>query len=182
MKYAAPSSPLVILAALRVVPRLGVKDPLRVGRAPHYCRARCISLCAGKGCIAYCWLQHRCRPARQVIPESRNGELGRRPRRLTTRASVVEWLPRHNPLKDNAVYKSSSEMPKVVIENPILNSPYDEPTRHFYFDEDGITDRVVDSRRISTYFVPIPKPKKRKATRTRNRVNRRPHQRKQIHQ
>jgi type III restriction enzyme len=52
-------------------------------------------------------------------------------------------------------------MPKVVIENPVLNSPYDEPTRHFYFDEDGITDRVVDSRRISSYFVPIPKPKKK---------------------
>ena len=33
-------------------------------------------------------------------------------------------------------------MPKIVIENPILNSPYDEPRRHFFFDEDGITDRV----------------------------------------
>jgi type III restriction enzyme len=52
-------------------------------------------------------------------------------------------------------------MTRVVIENPVLNSPYDEPTRHFYFDEDGITDRVVDSRRISSYFVPIPKPKKK---------------------
>jgi type III restriction enzyme len=52
-------------------------------------------------------------------------------------------------------------MPKIFIENPVLNSPYDEPKRHFYFDEDGITDRVVDSRRISSYFVPIPKPKKK---------------------
>ena len=52
-------------------------------------------------------------------------------------------------------------MPKIVIENPILNSPYDEPKRHFFFDEDGITDQVVDSRRISSYFVPIPKPKKK---------------------
>lgn len=52
-------------------------------------------------------------------------------------------------------------MPRAVIENPVLNSPYDEPKRHFYFDEDGITDRVVDSRRISSYFVPIPKPKKK---------------------
>ena len=52
-------------------------------------------------------------------------------------------------------------MPNAVIENPVLNSPYDEPKRHFYFDEDGITDRVVDSRRISSYFVPIAKPKKK---------------------
>ena len=52
-------------------------------------------------------------------------------------------------------------MPKIVIENPVLNSPYAEPKRHFFFDEDGITDRVVDSRRISSYFVPIPGPKKK---------------------
>jgi len=50
-----------------------------------------------------------------------------------------------------------------VIENPILNSPYREPTRHFRFDEDGITNTVVDERRRSTYFIPIPKPKKRVA-------------------
>ena len=54
-------------------------------------------------------------------------------------------------------------MPKVVIENPVLNSPYAEPTRHFYFDEDGITDKVVESRRLSSYFVPVPKPKKKGA-------------------
>jgi type III restriction enzyme len=29
---------------------------------------------------------------------------------------------------------------QIVIENPILNSPFDEPTRHFRFDDDGITD------------------------------------------
>src|ERR1035441_10053597 len=52
-------------------------------------------------------------------------------------------------------------MTKVVIENPVLNSPYNEPKRHFYFDEDGITDREVNSRRSSSYFVPIPKPKKK---------------------
>lgn len=52
-------------------------------------------------------------------------------------------------------------MPEVVIENPVLNSPYQEPTRHFFFDDDGITDRIVNSRRLSTYFVPIPPPKKK---------------------
>lgn len=52
-------------------------------------------------------------------------------------------------------------MPDVVIENPILNSPFEEPSRHFYFAESGITDRIVDARRISAYFVPIPPSKKK---------------------
>ncbi len=52
-------------------------------------------------------------------------------------------------------------MPQVVIENPILNSPYKEPARHFKFSDDGITDEIVESRRISTYFVPIAKPRKK---------------------
>lgn len=50
---------------------------------------------------------------------------------------------------------------QVVIENPILNSPFREPDRHFKFDDDGITNEIVEKRRTSTYFVPIPKPKKK---------------------
>jgi len=42
------------------------------------------------------------------------------------------------------------------VEEPILNSPYDEPTRHFRFSDDGITDEIVESRRVSSYFMPIP--------------------------
>jgi type III restriction enzyme len=53
-------------------------------------------------------------------------------------------------------------LPDVVIENPILNSPYDEPLRHFRFGEDGITSDIVDARRLSEYFVPVPRAKKRK--------------------
>lgn len=49
----------------------------------------------------------------------------------------------------------------VVIDNPVLNSPFDEPKRHFRFTDDGITDEIVDQRRISSYFVPIPSPKKK---------------------
>ena len=52
-------------------------------------------------------------------------------------------------------------MPQTVIENPILNSPFDEPKRHFKFTEDGITDTIVPARRTSSYFVPIPRPKKK---------------------
>ena len=31
-------------------------------------------------------------------------------------------------------------MSQVVIENPIINSPFDEPARHFKFDDEGIAD------------------------------------------
>ncbi len=54
-------------------------------------------------------------------------------------------------------------MPDVVIENPVINSPFVEPGRHFVFGEDGITNKIADSRRRSSYFVPIPPPKKKSA-------------------
>ena len=54
-------------------------------------------------------------------------------------------------------------MPQVVIENPVLNSPYKEPSRHFKFSDEGITDEIVEARRISSYFVPIAKPHKKGA-------------------
>ena len=47
------------------------------------------------------------------------------------------------------------------IENPILNSPYKMPTRHFKFDEEGITDEVVEGRRRSQYFMPVPASKQK---------------------
>jgi len=52
-------------------------------------------------------------------------------------------------------------MTQVVIENPIINSPFDEPQRHFRFTEEGITNEIVEARRISSYFIPIAQPKKR---------------------
>ena len=56
-------------------------------------------------------------------------------------------------------------MKQVVIENPVINFPYLEPNRHFKFTDDGISDEIVEARRISSYFIPIAKPKKKgKAT------------------
>ena len=52
-------------------------------------------------------------------------------------------------------------MKQVVIENPIINSAFSEPTRHFRFDDEGITNEIVEARRISHYFIPIAKPKKK---------------------
>ena len=44
-----------------------------------------------------------------------------------------------------------------LIENPILNSPFHEPSQHFVFDERGvITGEVREGRRRSIYFTPIP--------------------------
>jgi type III restriction enzyme len=52
-------------------------------------------------------------------------------------------------------------VPPVAIDNPILNSPFDEPTRHFRFSDDGITDEIADGRRESGYFLPIASPRKK---------------------
>jgi type III restriction enzyme len=52
-------------------------------------------------------------------------------------------------------------MKQVVIENPILNSPFKEPNRHFRFSDEGITNEIVEKRRPSAYFIPIAKPKKK---------------------
>src|SRR4051794_39970344 len=50
------------------------------------------------------------------------------------------------------------------IDNPIFNSPYKEPTRHFRFDADNqITDVIDAGRRGSSYFLPIAAPKKKGA-------------------
>lgn len=53
-------------------------------------------------------------------------------------------------------------MSSVVIENPIINSPFYEPDKHFRFSDEGITNEVVAARRVSSYFVPIARPKKRR--------------------
>jgi type III restriction enzyme len=59
--------------------------------------------------------------------------------------------------------KLRARMSQVAIENPIINSPFDEPTRQFRFSDEGITNEIIDGRRISSYFVPIAKSKKKGA-------------------
>jgi type III restriction enzyme len=49
------------------------------------------------------------------------------------------------------------------FEQPILNSPYAYPARHWELDSSGQpTNRLVESRRIVELITPIPQPKKRK--------------------
>src|SRR5271165_1948643 len=56
---------------------------------------------------------------------------------------------------------AETAMPDTIIENPILNSPFREPDRHWRFTDEGITNEIVATRRASAYFVPIPPPKKK---------------------
>ncbi len=47
-----------------------------------------------------------------------------------------------------------------VIDNPILNSPFAEPSRHWELDENGIpTGTPAPGRRRSEFIVPVPPPK-----------------------
>lgn len=50
------------------------------------------------------------------------------------------------------------------FENPILNSPYEEPTRHHALDADGqpLNEPPREGRRRSEFITPVPKPRKKK--------------------
>ena len=51
------------------------------------------------------------------------------------------------------------------FERPVLNSPYEYPTRHWELDAQGQpTQQIIDKRRSAEYITPIPKPKKQKAS------------------
>jgi type III restriction enzyme len=54
-------------------------------------------------------------------------------------------------------------MPNQFFEQPILNSPYAYPGRHWELDADGQpTNSILESRRRSAFVTPVPKPKKRR--------------------
>lgn len=47
------------------------------------------------------------------------------------------------------------------FEQPVLNSPYERPSRHWELDETGQpTQQIVESRRAAKFITPIPQPKK----------------------
>lgn len=64
---------------------------------------------------------------------------------------------------------SSNKRGMVSMENlffkaPILNSPYEYPSRHWELDEQGQpTQKIIENRRMAEFITPIPKPKKRRA-------------------
>ena len=54
-------------------------------------------------------------------------------------------------------------MENPFFDRPILNSPYERPSRHWELDESGQpTQKIMDSRRRAEFITPVPKPKKRR--------------------
>jgi len=52
-----------------------------------------------------------------------------------------------------------------VIENPIINSPFREPTQHHELDARGSpTGAILPNRRKSTYLTPVPQPRRQRGT------------------
>lgn len=45
------------------------------------------------------------------------------------------------------------------MKSPILNSPYLEPNRYFDADERGLTEEIIESRRPSSFYIPVPRAK-----------------------
>lgn len=54
-------------------------------------------------------------------------------------------------------------MSNPFFDRPILNSPYEYPSRHWELDKEGQpTQQIIELRRKAEFITPIPKPKKRK--------------------
>lgn len=51
---------------------------------------------------------------------------------------------------------------ELAIDNPILNGPYEAPSRHFVLGPSGPTGEILDGRRPSESFIPVPAPRKGK--------------------
>ena len=62
-----------------------------------------------------------------------------------------------------APVSQDAKMINTFFEQPILNSPYAYPGRHWELDADGQpTNKIADTRRRSAFITPVPKPKKRR--------------------
>ncbi|OGF65898.1 MAG: hypothetical protein A3B03_00065 [Candidatus Zambryskibacteria bacterium RIFCSPLOWO2_01_FULL_42_41] len=48
---------------------------------------------------------------------------------------------------------------KSELKSPILNSPYLEPLKHFNSDERGLTEEILETRRPSSFYIPVPRAK-----------------------
>jgi type III restriction enzyme len=60
-------------------------------------------------------------------------------------------------------HEPAPTMPNPFFDQPILNSPYECPLRHWELDSSGQpTQRILEKRRRAEFITPIPKPKKRK--------------------
>ena len=39
-------------------------------------------------------------------------------------------------------------MERITIENPVINAPFEKPQRHFRFTEDGITNEILEEKKV----------------------------------
>ena len=54
-------------------------------------------------------------------------------------------------------------MNDLFFKNPILNSPYEYPSRYWELDENGQpTQKIIENRRRAEFITPIPKPRKQR--------------------
>lgn len=53
-----------------------------------------------------------------------------------------------------------NQVAEADLSNPILNSPFDPPERHFELGERGPTGEIKEGRRRSESFIPVPRPSK----------------------
>jgi type III restriction enzyme len=69
-----------------------------------------------------------------------------------------------SPASATAAIKERSNMAdNLFFERPILNSPYQYPSRHWELDPQGQpTQKIIENRRRAEFITPIPKPKKQK--------------------
>lgn len=58
------------------------------------------------------------------------------------------------------------------FERPILNSPYDIPSRHWELDDERQpTQAILDSRRPADFITPIPQPRRRAGAATQSELD-----------
>jgi type III restriction enzyme len=49
-------------------------------------------------------------------------------------------------------------VPPTTIENPVINSPFIEPAKHFRVVDGLVSGEIEPKRRPSEFFVPVAKP------------------------
>jgi type III restriction enzyme len=67
--------------------------------------------------------------------------------------------------------ETSNSMDNRFFEQPILNSPYEYPSRYWELDASGQpTQKIIENRRRAEFITPIPKPRKRKGASTQEQM------------
>lgn len=85
-----------------------------------------------------------------AVPAGRLGQVPRQDRTAGERSPIQEAALNHAGIQN-----ADPSMENLFFEQPILNSPYDAPTRHWELDKDGQpTQRIIESRRRAEFVAP----------------------------